>query len=78
MKRYNLKRYQIYDLGKKEPRLLKRFGLGKTLVDFAVFDQLIDELPPTSERRLGNEANLSRRWNRGSKAAKSADDATQA
>jgi hypothetical protein len=55
--RYNLHRGKVYALAKKHPGLLKRL-FGRSLVDFAVMDEIVNGLPDYRAAPAGQRGHL--------------------
>jgi hypothetical protein len=55
--RYCLTRPKIYLLARENPKIMRRL-FGRTVVDLAVMDELVDALPTANESRIAGRTGL--------------------
>jgi hypothetical protein len=57
IQRYGISRSLIYRMAKTNPKLLRRW-FGRTVVDYAEMDCLVDALPTVAQNKLRRATNL--------------------
>jgi hypothetical protein len=58
-RRYGMSRRSLFRLAKLNPKAVKRFG-ARTLWDFAILDELIEQLPLASQSPAHQQENLAK------------------